>query len=68
MAYTRFALHGAILQFQQEKGLVGTAIDPGAGRIGPMTKKALQAEWNRRHVALTADKISHRASRGTGDP
>lgn len=50
------ALHGAILQFQQEKGLVGTAIDPGAGRIGPMTKKALQAEWNRRHVALRADK------------
>ncbi|OGJ65545.1 hypothetical protein A3F36_04270 [Candidatus Peribacteria bacterium RIFCSPHIGHO2_12_FULL_55_11] len=50
------ALHGAILQFQQEKGLVGTAIDPGAGRIGPMTKKALQTEWNRRHIAIVADK------------
>lgn len=50
------AVRSAILDFQQEKGLVGTAIDPGAGRIGPMTKKALQTEWNRRHVALLADK------------
>lgn len=50
------ALHGAILRFQQEKGLVGTAIDTGAGRIGPLTKRALKAEWNRRLVAVRADK------------
>lgn len=50
------ALHGAILVFQQEKGLVGTAIDPGAGRIGPLTRRALQSHWNRRLVAMRADK------------
>ncbi|TSD00201.1 MAG: NLP/P60 protein [Candidatus Peregrinibacteria bacterium Greene1014_49] len=49
-------LHDAILRFQQEKGLVGTAIDPGAGRIGPLTKRAMQTEWNRRLVAVRADK------------
>lgn len=49
-------LHEAILRFQQEKGLVGTAIDPGAGRIGPLTKRALSSEWNRRLVAVRADK------------
>lgn len=49
------ALYGAILRFQQEKGLVGTAIDPGAGRIGPLTRRALEAEWNRRLVAVRAD-------------
>ena len=52
------ALHSAILRFQQEKGLVGTAIDPGAGRIGPLTRRALEAEWNRRLVAVRADKYS----------
>lgn len=50
------AFHGAILSFQQEKGLVGTAVDPGAGRIGPLTRRALQAEWNRRLVAVRADQ------------
>ena len=52
------ALHSAILRFQQEKGLVGTAIDAGAGRIGTLTRRALEAEWNRRLVAVRADKYS----------
>jgi peptidoglycan hydrolase-like protein with peptidoglycan-binding domain/3D (Asp-Asp-Asp) domain-containing protein len=46
----------AILRFQQEKGLVGTAVDPGAGRIGPVTRKALERSWNRALVARRAEK------------
>jgi peptidoglycan hydrolase-like protein with peptidoglycan-binding domain/3D (Asp-Asp-Asp) domain-containing protein len=50
------ALHGAILRFQQDRGLVGTAVDPGAGRIGPITRHALVTEWNRRLVSARAEK------------
>ncbi len=46
----------AILRFQQEKGLVGTAIDPGAGRIGPVTRRALDRAWNRSLVSARAEK------------
>lgn len=50
------ALFQAILLFQKEAGLVGTAIDPGAGRIGPVTLKALALEWNRKLIAGKAQK------------
>ncbi len=49
-------LRNAILRFQQEKGLVGTAIDPGAGRIGPVTRRALSHAWNHALVMRRADK------------
>ena len=46
----------SILKFQQDYGLVGTESDPGAGRIGPITKKSIEREWNRRIVASHADR------------
>lgn len=49
-------LFAAILKFQQQHGLVGTAQDNGAGRIGPITSKALRAEWDRKIVASHADR------------
>ncbi len=49
------SLFSAILRFQQDRGLVGTAEDNGAGRIGPITSKALLSEWNRKVVALHAE-------------
>lgn len=49
-------LLNAILRFQQEKGLVGTAIDPGAGRIGPLTRRALGRAWNHSLVSARAEK------------
>lgn len=51
------ALSAAILRFQQVKGLVGTAEDPGAGRIGPITRKELTAAWNRRLTTAIADRL-----------
>ncbi len=50
------ALSDAILRFQQIKGLVGTAQDPGAGRIGPMTKQELEKVWNKRLVAQRSQR------------
>lgn len=49
-------LFAAILKFQQQHYLVGTAQDPGAGQIGPITMRALQGAWNRRLVAYRAQK------------
>lgn len=46
----------AILKFQQDEYLVGTAADPGAGQIGPITKRSLQAAWNRKLVSTLARK------------
>jgi len=37
--------------------LVGTAQDPGAGRIGPLTRGKLKAEWNQKLVADLADRL-----------
>lgn len=48
-------LFASILKFQQEYGLVGSAEDNGAGRIGPLTSKAIRAAWNRKLVARHAD-------------
>lgn len=48
-------LFNAILTAQRKYGLVGTADDPGAGRIGPLTLKQLQKEWSRQHIAIRAN-------------
>ena len=50
------ALFASILKFQQDHGLVGTAEDTGAGRIGPITSKAIRAAWNRSIVSRHADR------------
>lgn len=52
------ALAAAILRFQQKEQLVGTKTDPGAGRIGPLTRGQLTEEWNRKLVADLADRLS----------
>lgn len=51
------ALFRAILVFQQSKKLVGTESDPGAGRIGPLTKAALERARFRVLVAQDAERI-----------
>lgn len=50
------ALLQSILRFQQDHGLVGTALDPGAGRIGPLTRASLERSWNRALIAQRAEK------------
>lgn len=50
-------LADAILKFQQNRQLVGTSSDPGAGRIGPLTRGKLQVEWNQKLVADLADRL-----------
>ncbi len=52
----RDELFNAILHFQQDHQLVGTAENPGAGRIGPITLKEIEHTWNRKLVALHAEK------------
>lgn len=47
-------LQKSILKFQQDNNLVGTANDPGAGQIGPVTTVSLQAAWNRMLVSKRA--------------
>ena len=49
-------LFASILKFQQEHALVGTASDTGAGRIGPLTSRALRGMWNREIVERHADR------------
>ena len=53
------ALYNAVLAFQQSQQLVGNATqaEPGAGRIGPMTKTALLKRWSAKHVAKRAEKL-----------
>lgn len=51
------ALASAILRFQQENFLVGTKDDPGAGRIGPVTMRALRGAWDRELVSRRADTL-----------
>ena len=48
-------LFSAILQFQQESGLAADMTSPGAGRIGPITMKALHDKWNRSVTAKRAE-------------
>lgn len=49
-------LQAAILQFQQDNLLVGDVNSPGASRIGPVTKRSLEAMWNRKLVHSLAQK------------
>jgi len=51
------ALASSILKFQQSEQLVGTAEDPGAGRIGPLTRGKLKTQWNQKLVADLADRL-----------
>lgn len=51
------ALAAAILKFQQSKKLVGTDRDPGAGRIGPLTRGTLRTQWNQKLVGDLADRM-----------
>ena len=48
-------LFASILKFQQDHALVGTASDTGAGRIGPLTSRAIKGQWNRLIVGRHAD-------------
>lgn len=50
-------LAAAILKFQQSEQLVGTDSDPGAGRIGPLTRGKLKTQWNQKLVADLADRL-----------
>ena len=50
-------LRTAIFHFQQENGLVGSVVDPGAGRIGPITRTAIRKVWNRKLVSVHADNL-----------
>ncbi len=47
-------LFNAILSYQRDHSLVGTAASPGAGRIGPLTKGALDNEIRRKRIARRA--------------
>lgn len=49
-------LFASILKFQQEHALVGTAADKGAGRIGPLTSRAIRGKWNREIVEGHANR------------
>jgi len=57
-------LKQAILRFQQDHGLVGTAQDPGAGRVGPLTNQKLTHAWNRALVAVRAARLLDRKKVG----
>ena len=48
-------LFASILRFQQDNLLVGTENDPGAGMIGPLTSKKLDARWNRMLTSKRAE-------------
>jgi len=50
-------LFNAILSFQQKKGLVGTAENAGAGRIGPLTRGKLTESWDRRLVIAMSQRL-----------
>lgn len=50
-------LANAILAFQKDHQLVGGAGLPGAGRIGPMTKRTVLKLWERKIVASQAEEL-----------
>lgn len=51
------ALFDGILAFQQSEKLVGDAMSPGAGRIGPKTRARIVAQWTRKLVSQRAEHI-----------
>lgn len=50
-------LFNAILSYQRDRKLVGNATSPGAGRIGPLTKKAIDRDVRNKRIAKAADEI-----------
>ncbi len=50
-------LFDSILAFQQSRQLVGQKDSPGAGRIGPVTKRTLTGEWKRLAIARVASQL-----------
>lgn len=48
----------AVLAFQKQKGLVASAGDTGAGRMGPMTRRALLASWKSKVVKAQARLVA----------
>ncbi len=50
-------MFSAILRYQQDQKLVGTADSPGAGRIGPKTRLQLVNEWRKHMVVQQAQKL-----------
>ncbi|MFH0770327.1 MAG: peptidoglycan-binding protein [Candidatus Peregrinibacteria bacterium] len=53
-------LFSSILKFQQHYALAGDAAAPGAGRIGPITARAIKDAWNRALVSRRAEKLLDR--------
>ncbi len=51
------ALFDAIFVFQKDRGLVGDASSPGAGRIGPKTRQTLLLSWRLKHIERHAEKL-----------
>lgn len=51
------ALFTAILHYQQDKKLVGDKESPGAGRIGPLTRNSLIADWRKRLTQQRAQTL-----------
>lgn len=51
------ALASAILKFQQDNRLVGGPGLPGAGRIGPITKRTVLKAWEKKIVASRAERL-----------
>lgn len=47
----------SIVKFQQEQQLVADSASPGAGRIGPRTRKVLVSNWQRIQVAKRAERL-----------
>lgn len=50
-------LFRSILSFQRNHGIVGSASDSGAGRIGPRTREKVTEVWNRKRIVMRADQL-----------
>lgn len=50
-------LRNAIMRFQKDHQLIADASSTGAGRIGPMTKKAIIKAWSAKHADIRSEKI-----------
>jgi peptidoglycan hydrolase-like protein with peptidoglycan-binding domain len=47
----------AVLAFQKIAGIVASAADTGAGRIGPKTRDRLVLVWRRKHAQMGAERL-----------
>lgn len=50
-------LRDAIIRFQKDRGLIAGPDSPGAGRIGPLTKAAIEKRWAAKLAEMRAQKI-----------